>query len=105
MFKELLSAEGRVKIYRLWIGAVILKSCREPYRYILQISGSPMKLTKSQRVKVIQDTADHLGAKDWSSIDLTLKQFGFPISNEWSGDTKSYIVDKIGDGNDNDLVD
>lgn len=63
-----------------------------------------MKLTKSQRVKVIQDTAKHLEGEDWTTIDLTLKQFGFPISDQWSGDTKSYIVKMVEDAKDDDLV-
>jgi len=63
-----------------------------------------MKLTKSQRVKVIQDTAKHLEGEDWTTIDLTLKQFGLPISDQWSGDTRSYIVKMIEDAKDDDLV-
>jgi len=47
-----------------------------------------MKLTKSQRVKIIQDTPSHLNGEDWTTIDLTLKQFGFPTSDQWSGDKK-----------------
>lgn len=63
-----------------------------------------MKLTKSQRVKVIQDVANHLSAEDWTTIDLTLKQFGFPISDQWSGDQKSYVVQSISDGSDEALA-
>ena len=63
-----------------------------------------MKLSKSQRVKVIQDIAKHLDSEDWTTIDLTLKQFGFPISDQWSGDVKSYVVKMIEDAKDNDLI-
>ncbi|NIJ08245.1 hypothetical protein FHS31_001862 [Sphingomonas vulcanisoli] len=63
-----------------------------------------MKLTKSQRVKVIQDIAGHLDGEDWTTIDLTLKQFGLPISDQWSGSQKSYIVQMIADAKDGDLI-
>lgn len=53
---------------------------------------------------MIQDTAGHLDAEDWTTIDLTLKQFGFPTSDQWSGDKKAYIVEMIGDAKDDDLI-
>lgn len=63
-----------------------------------------MKLSKSQRVTVIQGIASHLESDDWTSIDLVLKQFGFPTSDQWSGDRKSYIVEMIGEAKDQDLL-
>jgi TIR domain len=63
-----------------------------------------MELTKSQRVKIIKDVADLLASEDWTMVDLTLKQFGLPVSDEWSGDIKSYVIKMIGEAKDNDLV-
>lgn len=63
-----------------------------------------MKLSKSQRVTVIQDIAARLNEDDWTNIDLILKQFSFPTSDQWSGDKKSYIVEMIGDAKDVDLI-
>jgi TIR domain len=63
-----------------------------------------MKLSKSQRVKTIKDVADHLTNDDWTMLDLTLKQFGFPTIDEWSGGMKSYVVEMIGNAADEDLV-
>lgn len=63
-----------------------------------------MNLTKSQRVKVIQDIAVHLEAEEWTTIDLILKQFGLPYSDQWSGDKQSYIVEMIGGAKDQELV-
>jgi hypothetical protein len=63
-----------------------------------------MKLTKSQRVKVIQDVANHLRPEGWTNIDLVLKQFGFPTSDEWQGDTSAYVVKMIEDAKDDDLI-
>ena len=63
-----------------------------------------MKLSKSQRIKVIQDVAGHLDADDWTTIDLILKQFELPVTDEWSGDKKSYIVKMIADAKDDELI-
>ncbi len=62
------------------------------------------KLSKSARVTIIQDIAEHMQAEDWTTIDLTLKQFGFPISDVWSGDNKSYVIKMVEDSKDHDLV-
>ncbi len=63
-----------------------------------------MKLTKSQRVKVIQNVASHLGPDDWTNIDLVLNQFGFPTRDEWQGDRISYVVRMIENAKDDELV-
>jgi hypothetical protein len=61
-------------------------------------------LSKSKRVTVIQDIAAHLEGQDWTTIDLVLKQFGLPVTDAWSGDTRSYVVKMIGDASDADLI-
>lgn len=63
-----------------------------------------MPLTKSQRVILIQDIAGRMAADDWTTIDLILKQFSFPTSDEWSSDKKSYIVEMVGNANNSDLM-
>ncbi|KUO52701.1 MAG: hypothetical protein APF82_02015 [Sphingomonadales bacterium BRH_c42] len=63
-----------------------------------------MKLSNSQRVKLIKIIAEHLEGEEWTSLDLTLKQFGFPVSDQWSGDKNSYVIHMIEDGNDDELV-
>jgi hypothetical protein len=63
-----------------------------------------MKLSKSQRVKVIQDISSHLAMEDWTGVDLVLKQFGLPTSDNWSSDKGSYVIKMIGDAKDDDLV-
>jgi hypothetical protein len=63
-----------------------------------------MKLTKSQRVKVIQDVASHLGPDDWTDIDLVISQFGFPTTNEWHGEKSAYIIKMIEGASDEALV-
>lgn len=64
-----------------------------------------MKLTKSQRVKVIQDISSHLENEPWNNIDLILTQFSLPTTDEWpTGDRKSYVVGMIGKSKDDELI-
>lgn len=63
-----------------------------------------MVFSKSQRVKVIQDLSTHLASEEWNSIDLVLKQFKLPWSDQWSGDKSSYVMEMIGNAEDSELV-
>ncbi|WP_379547928.1 toll/interleukin-1 receptor domain-containing protein [Qipengyuania sp. DSG2-2] len=63
-----------------------------------------MKLSKSNRVKLIKEISQRLAADEWTTIDLTLKQFGFPISSQWSSTTEAYVVEMISDGSDLELI-
>lgn len=54
-------------------------------------------LTPSERINAIQEIASRLSKEEWSLIDLTLKQFSLPWSNEWSGDESSYIIEMVSD--------
>ena len=64
-----------------------------------------MKLTKSQRVKIIQDISSHLESESWNNIDLILSQFSFPTTDDWpNGDRKSYVVGMIGQSKDGELI-
>jgi len=52
----------------------------------------------SERIKFIKLIADTLGEEEWALIDLTLKQFGLPYTDNWHGSgTANYIMDMIGD--------
>jgi nucleoside 2-deoxyribosyltransferase len=63
-----------------------------------------MSLSKSQRIRIIQDVSDHLGERDWTTIDLTLDQFGFQTTQYWSGTKKDYIIKMISNGSGEDLT-
>ncbi len=63
-----------------------------------------MKLSKSQRITFIQDIAGRMENDDWPAIDLILKQFSLPTSNEWSDSKKSYILQMISEARDTDLM-
>lgn len=62
------------------------------------------KLTKSQRVSIIEKLAEHLDDKDYTTIDMTLSQFSFPTTDAWSGTKMGYIIEMIGGSDDEDLI-
>lgn len=60
----------------------------------------------SDRIYLIQKISTTLGKENWSLIDLTLKQFGLPWTDQWNGsDRCDYVIDMISDANDQILVD
>lgn len=59
----------------------------------------------SDRIHLIRHIAQALGNESWNLIDLTLKQFGLPWSDVWSGSERSaYVMDMIGQSSDTALV-
>jgi len=63
-------------------------------------------MTPSERIKIIRSISSALVDKEWALIDLTLKQFGLPWTNQWqSGDKAAYVIDMISDGDDHKLLD
>jgi len=54
-----------------------------------------MSLTPSQRITLIREIAQRLGAEHWPLIDLTLNQFALPWTNEWSGPSDAYVMAMI----------
>jgi len=55
-------------------------------------------LTPPERITAIQEISSRLSKEDWPLIDLTLKQFSLPWSEQWSEDKKNYIVEMVSDG-------
>jgi hypothetical protein len=52
----------------------------------------------SERIKHIKEISKELAKEDWNLLDLTLKQFGLPWTEQWNGDDKeSYIIEMLGD--------
>jgi len=54
----------------------------------------------------MKEIAQRLGAEQWAIIDLTLKQFSLPWTNEWNGNGHSdaYIMDMIANAPNDTLV-
>ena len=56
-------------------------------------------------MNLISEVSRRLGREDWALIDLTLRQFGFPWTDEWNGDTRTaYVLDMIQSSEDTGLL-
>lgn len=64
-----------------------------------------MALAPSERVLLIKEIGKRLGSEEWPLIDVTLKQFSLPWSDEWRGDKDTYVLAMIEDGEDSTLLD
>lgn len=58
----------------------------------------------SDRIQLIKEISRRLAPEEWELIDLTLKQFGFPIQDQWSGNKEGYIIEMVSDGTNNELI-
>jgi len=54
-----------------------------------------MKPTK--RIKLISEIANILGKEEWALLDLTLRQFDLPWTDQWGGNKTDYVVSMIQD--------
>lgn len=59
----------------------------------------------SDRIRIISEIARSLDSYEYSLIDLTLRQFGLPWTDQWHGDKTSYIIEMIQEGDDQCLLD
>ena len=58
----------------------------------------------SERIKYIKAITSELSKEEWSILDLTLKQFGLPWSDQWSGDKENYVIEMISSSEDGPLL-
>ena len=64
-----------------------------------------MRLSPSDRVRIISEVGHRLGTADWGLIDLTLRQFKLPWTADWEGDDRqAYVMRMIEEGDDNILL-
>lgn len=61
-------------------------------------------MTPGERVTVITKIASSLSSRGWANVDLTLDQFGLPISSSWQGDEYSYVVEHAKHADDETLL-
>lgn len=62
-------------------------------------------MTPSERIKLISDIADKFAAEEWSLIDLTLRQFKLPWTEQWFGsDKRDYIMSMTEEADDEVLL-
>ncbi len=64
-----------------------------------------MALTPSDRIALIKEIGQRLTGEEWPLIDVTLKQFALPWTNEWGGGKDAYVLQMIEGGSDETLVD
>lgn len=64
-----------------------------------------MPLSPSQRVLLIKEIATRLSTEDYSLIDLTLKQFSMPWSDQWTGTKEAYLLHMLEQAPDQGLID
>lgn len=59
----------------------------------------------SERIKHIKTIASALSNEEWHLLDLTLRQFGLPWTDQWGGGTKEgYVIEMISDAADTPLL-
>ena len=64
-----------------------------------------MTLSPSDRVGIISEIGRRLGTAEWSRIDMTLRQFRLPWTDDWRGDDRrAYVMKMIEDGDDDILL-
>jgi hypothetical protein len=63
-----------------------------------------MSLSKSKRIKLLKEVADHLSKEEWSIIDLTLSQFDVPTNSVWSGSSADYVLTMAKGSDDETLI-
>ena len=64
-----------------------------------------MPLTPSERITLIKEIAQRLSNEDWPLVDVTLKQFSLPWTDEWIGGKDVYVIQMIQEGQDEALLD
>ena len=64
-----------------------------------------MPLSPSQRVALIKEIAGRLATEDWPLIDVTLKQFSLPWTDDWQGSKDGYVLQMIEKAPDQSLID
>ncbi len=64
-----------------------------------------MPLSPSQRINLLKEIAHRLSSEDWPLVVATLKQYGLPYLDQWSGTKDSYILHNAADATDKVLID
>lgn len=58
----------------------------------------------SERIKHIKGISKELSKEEWSLLDLTLKQFGLPWSDQLGGDKENYVIEMLSTAEDEPLL-
>jgi len=49
-------------------------------------------MTPAERIAFIVEIGRRLGTQEWGLVDLTLRQYGLPTSDQWGGDRDKYVI-------------
>jgi nucleoside 2-deoxyribosyltransferase len=63
-----------------------------------------MPLSPSQRIVLIREISTRLATEDYALIDITLKQFSLPTSEEWHESSTKYVLNMISEAPDETLI-
>jgi hypothetical protein len=63
-----------------------------------------MILSIPQRVTLIKEVTRRLVSEDWAFIDLCLRSFSLPTSDQWNGSPEDYVVRSLERANDDTLL-
>jgi hypothetical protein len=66
-------------------------------------SSNRTRKNASKRTKIITEIVSQLSLEEWNIVDLTLRQFGLPWTDNWNGEKKEYVVAMIEDATDDQL--
>lgn len=58
----------------------------------------------SERIKHIKEISKELSQEEWSLLDLTLKQFSLPWTDQWSGDKEDYVIEMLSNAEDESML-
>lgn len=62
-------------------------------------------MNPAERIKHIKAISSELSNEEWALLDLTLKQFGLPCSDQWGGGNKaSYVIEMLSSAPDEPLL-
>lgn len=62
-------------------------------------------MNPSERIKHIKEISKELAKEDWALLDLTLRQFGLPWTDQWGGgDKEHYVIEMLSEAKDEPLL-
>lgn len=61
-------------------------------------------MNPSERIKHIKEISTELSKEEWSLLDLTLKQFGLPWTDQWGGDKENYVIEMLSEAPDEPIL-
>ena len=61
-------------------------------------------MNTSERINALKEISKKLDYEEWGIIDLTLKQFGIPTTDEFQGSKFEYILNQIQHGTDKEIL-